>query len=129
MIGRPSLRASVTTLAAAALLVGGANLASYAATGKPLILGHANKAGSTTSLKNTGRGPALSLNSIKSAPPIKVNSSKMVKHLNANKVGGKTAAQLNPSVWRYHLGTTNATLTPNGEHLFTTSLPKGTYQM
>jgi hypothetical protein len=59
----------VTTLAAAAVLVGGAELASYAATGDPLILGHANSAGITTSLKNLGRGPALSLNSSKLFSP------------------------------------------------------------
>ena len=45
---RPSLRSIVTTLAAAVVLVGGASLASYAATGHPLVLGHANKAVGTT---------------------------------------------------------------------------------
>ena len=63
MTRRPSLRSVVTTLAAAAVLVGGANLASYAATGNALVLGHANNSVGTTSLKNAGRGPALSLNS------------------------------------------------------------------
>ena len=84
MTPRPSLRSVGTTVAAAAVLVAGANLASYAATGNALVLGHHNSAGTTTALKNTGRGPALSLNSIKSAPPLVVNSKKMVKHLNAN---------------------------------------------
>jgi hypothetical protein len=81
MFRRPSIRASVTTLPAAGILVGGANLASYAATGHPLILGHANSAVGTTALKNVGRGPALSLNSAKSSSPLVVNSSKLVKHL------------------------------------------------
>jgi hypothetical protein len=44
-------------------------------------------------------------------------------------VGGQKASQLNPALSRFTLGTTNGTLTPNGEHLFTTTLPKGTYQM
>jgi hypothetical protein len=121
---RPSLRAALTTVAAAAVLVTGAGLASYAATGHPLILGHANKAGGTTSLKNTGRGPALSLNSIKSAPPIKLNSSKMVKHLNANMVGGMTASNLN-GYDLYKLGTPGGTISMD-PHFFTIKPPVGT---
>src|ERR1043165_7103124 len=85
---RPSLRAVLTTVAAAAVLVGGADLTAYAATGNAFILGHSNSAGGTTSLKNTGRGPALSLNNIKSAPPLVVNSRKVVKNLNADTVDG-----------------------------------------
>jgi hypothetical protein len=129
MLRRPSIRSTVTTLAAAAVLVGGADLASYAATGNAFILGHANAAGGTTALKNTGRGPVLSLNGIKSSPPLTVNSSTMVKHLNANMVGGKTVNQLAPATWRYTLGKRNHHLNPNGEHLFTTFLPKGTYRI
>ena len=123
MFTRPSFRTAATTLAAAAVLVGGANLASYAATGNPLILGHSNAAGGTTALKNTGRGPALSLNNIKSAPPLVVNSSKMVKHLNANQVGGMTAAQLSPKVLQYRLSTAN--LATAGTHFFVVPAPPG----
>jgi hypothetical protein len=39
MLRRPSIRSTVTTIAAACVLVGGANLASYAATGNVLALG------------------------------------------------------------------------------------------
>ncbi len=120
---RPSLRATVTTLAAAAVLVGGADIATYAATGHPLVLGHANQAGGTTSLKNTGRGPALSLNSIKSAPPLKLNSSKMVKHLNANMVGGMTAKTLN-GYDLYRLGQSGGTIDTDA-HFFTIKPPTG----
>jgi hypothetical protein len=123
MTPRPSLRSVGTTLAAAAVLVVGANLASYAATGNALILGHANKAGTTTALKNTGRGPALSLNSIKSAPPITLNSSKMVKHLNANMVGGMTAKTLN-GYDLYKLGTPGGTISTD-PHIFTIKPPTG----
>jgi hypothetical protein len=105
MLRRPSVRASVTTLAAAGILVGGANLATYAATGHPLILGHANSAGTTTGLKNLGRGPALSLNSSKHSPPLTVNSSKMVKHLNADKLDGLNGAQLQTTAYRYAVPT------------------------
>ena len=124
---RPSLRSVLTTVAAAAVLVGGADLTAYAATGNAFILGHSNSAGGTTSLKNTGRGPALSLNNIKSAPPLVVNSSKMVKHLNANMVGGKTATQLAGKTIRFHLGTVGSTL--SGTQLFFAKVPKGTYQV
>jgi hypothetical protein len=128
MIRPPSFRSTATTLAAAAVLVGGADLASYAATGHPLILGHANSAVGTTSLKNVGRGPALSLNSIKSSPPLVVNSSKVVKHLNAAQLQGRSASKLDPPVWRYTLGRTGHRLSA-AEHLFTARVPKGTYQM
>jgi hypothetical protein len=124
MFRRPTIRASVTTLAAAGILVGGANIATYAATGHALILGHSNAAGTTTALKNLGRGPALSLNSAKSAPPLTVNSSKMVKHLNANKVGGETAGQLNPSLLTYRVGHAGSPLT-TGQHLFKITSPSG----
>ena len=124
MFRRPSVRASVTTIAAATILVGGANLAAYAASGHPLILGHSNSAGTTTKLKNLGRGPALSLNSARSVPPLVVNSSKMVRHLNANKVGGLTVSQLNPAISTYKLGSSGGVLT-NDQHLFQINAPKG----
>lgn len=120
---RPSLRSTLTTLAAAGLLVGAANLSAYAATGHPLVLGHHNSAGTTTSLKNTGRGPALSLNSIRSAPPITLNSSKMVKHLNANLVGGMTAKNLN-GYDLYRLGQPGGTISV-GAHFFEIKPPTG----
>jgi hypothetical protein len=129
MLHRPSLRSVFTTVAAAAVLVGGANLASYAANGHPLLLGHANSANGTTSLKNLGRGPALKLNTAKSSPPLVVNSGKLVKNLNAAKVGEMSSSQLSPGVWRFKVGKAGQALTPNGEHLFTFSLPKGTYQI
>ena len=129
MFHRPSLRSTVTTLAAAAVLVGGADLASYAASGHPLILGHANSAGTTTSLKNTGRGPALSLNSAKSTSPLVVNSSKMVKHLNAAMVGGKTAGQLVPKTLRFHIGSLGTNFAGGTANLVTVNVPKGTYEI
>jgi hypothetical protein len=56
MLRRPSVRASVTTVAAAVVLVGGANLASYAATGSVLSLGH--HAHATQLRGGTGSGQA-----------------------------------------------------------------------
>jgi hypothetical protein len=121
---RPSLRVGLTTVAASVILVAGAGLASYAATGQAFVLGHSNKAGGTTSLKNTGRGPALSLNSIKSAPPLVVNSKKMVKNLNANMVGGMTASNLN-GYDLYKLGTAGGTISTTTPHFFTIKPPTG----
>ena len=51
----------LTTLLAAAIVVGGLNVAAYAATGGKFILGKSNTANKTTKLKNTGNGPALTL--------------------------------------------------------------------
>lgn len=128
MLRRPSIRAAVTTLAAAGILVGGANLASYAATGHPLILGHANATVGTTALKNLGRGPALSLNSAKTSPPLVVSSSKVVKNLNADEVDGLSASEISPTLTTYRLGSPGSTLS-NDQHLFTVPAPAGNQQV
>lgn len=96
------MRSLLATIAAAAVLVGGANVASYAATGKPLVLGKSNAAGSTTVLKNTGRGPALSLTSKRSAPSLAVSSRAKVTRLNADRVDGLEASALQTRAYRYH---------------------------
>jgi hypothetical protein len=127
MFRRPTIRSTVTTLAAAAVLVGGADLASYAATGNPLVLGHANSAGGTTSLKNTGRGPALSLNSIKSAPPFLVNSSQLVKHLNADTIHGVPVSVAAPH--NYQIVFARAGTHFKNEKFVSSSVPPGTYQI
>jgi hypothetical protein len=75
-------------LLGAALLVGGANLVAYAANGHPLLLGRTNHAVGTTTVVNDGRGPALSLQSGRKAPPLSVTSRTMVTHLNADTVDG-----------------------------------------
>ena len=93
---------------AAVVLVGGANLAAYAANGHPLLLGGSNSETKTASVSNTGKGPALSLHTSKKSPPLAVNSSKVVKHLNADKVGGKSAKDLQTqaTTWTIPSGTT-----------------------
>ncbi len=80
MIRRPSLRSSVTTISAVAVRVGGASLASYAATGR----GHATGAGATAS---------------------------------------------EPKTIKYTLGSPGKIYHGNTDHLFTTKVPKGTYQI
>lgn len=52
---------TMPVLLAAVVLVGGLNVAAYAANGKPLLLGQTNEATKTTTVKTTGIGPALSL--------------------------------------------------------------------
>lgn len=82
-------------IGAASVLVLGFDAATYAATGSSLILGKANSAGATTAITNTGAGAAVALN-VKSSlsAPITTNGKGLVKNLNAEKVGGNTAASL-----------------------------------
>lgn len=82
-------------IGAASVLVLGFDAATYAATGSSLILGKANSAGATTTITNTGAGAAVALN-VKSSTsaPITTNGKGLVKNLNAEKVGGNTAASL-----------------------------------
>jgi hypothetical protein len=104
-----SRRSRVTTvLLAAGLLVGGANLGAYAATGHPLILGHKNVAGRTTTLTNHGHGPVLHLKGKRSASPLKVSSSRKVRHLNVDRVDGRSAASLANTVVSFALPTNNS---------------------
>jgi hypothetical protein len=76
-----------------ALTVGGLGIAT-AANGGSLVLGHSNTATKTTTLKDKS-GTPLALVGKKSKPPLKVNSSKQVRHLNASLLGGLSASQLN----------------------------------
>lgn len=90
-------RPSVTLVLAAALLVLGFDYATFAATGDSLLLGRANSAGKTTTLQNTGSGPALSLKNKASAPPLVVSSSKRVVRLNADQLDGLDSTALQTS--------------------------------
>jgi hypothetical protein len=64
-----------------------------AANGGSLVLGHANTATKTTTLKDK-KGTPLALVGKKSKPPLTVNSSKQVAHLNASLLGGQSATGL-----------------------------------
>lgn len=59
-------------------------------------LGHRNVSGAVSTLVKKGAGPALNLQ-VGSGPPLKVNSSKKVTNLNADKLDGKHASALVPS--------------------------------
>jgi protoporphyrinogen oxidase len=81
-------------LAGAAVVVVGLNVASYAATGHALTLGAKNTESRTTTLATSGKGAALSLTSGKRSPSLAVSSSALVAHLNADRVDGEQAADL-----------------------------------
>lgn len=83
-----------STLVAYAALFFALGGTAVAATGGSFILGHANKAGQPTALKNTGYGPALQLaNGHAGSAPFTVGGNKhIVPGLNANYLGGHPAS-------------------------------------
>jgi hypothetical protein len=89
-------------LLAATVVVGGADLAAYAAHGTPLLLGASNKARGTTTIKY-GDGTPLKLRGDKKKPPLAVGSDVKVGRLNADRVDDLEGAALQNSVWTYSL--------------------------
>ena len=86
---------ALAVFGAATLLVVGFDAVTYAATGSSLILGHANKTSTVTTVQNTGKGAALSLlTKSPASPPFTTNAKGRVVNLNADKVDGLTAAQI-----------------------------------
>lgn len=90
-------------MAGAAIVVGGLNVASYATNGHPLLLGKSNAETRTATVANSGKGPALSLKSRAKSPSLAVSSSKLVTHLNADKVDGQHAQALQTIVQRFNI--------------------------
>lgn len=84
--------ATATGIGVLAVVIGGIGVAT-AANGGSLTLGHHNSATKTTTLTDKKSTP-LSLVTKKGKAPLKVNSNGLVKHLNANLLGGLTAKQL-----------------------------------
>jgi hypothetical protein len=87
------------------LTVAGMGIAT-ASNGGSLVLGHANSATKTTTLKDA-KGTPLTLVGKKSKPPLTVNSSKQVAHLNASLLGGQSATGLATSGSAATLGPTS----------------------
>jgi len=77
-----------TVVLAAALVVGGLELAAYAANGHALLLGQANRESRTATITSSGTGPALNLRSDPRGPALAVSNSRKVVHLNADTVDG-----------------------------------------
>ncbi len=118
-------RTGLAVIGAAALLIGGIDVAAEGAKGvKPLLLGGKNKAAKTTKVSSK-KGPALSLKA-KKGPALAVNSTDLVKNLNADTVDGKDASTLVPTTTRYVVG---APHTVPGSYFFQITLQPGTYQL
>jgi hypothetical protein len=90
---RPSAAATVISLIALCVAMGGS---AVAATGGTFILGKANTASSVSSLTNT-KGTALSLSSSSKAPPLKVSNGVQVPKLNASELDGHTSSAFLPA--------------------------------
>jgi hypothetical protein len=119
-----SWRTAAAVVSSAALLAVGADSISYAAAGHSVLLGKSNSAGNTTTIKNTGRGPALALDSGKRVPSLKVSSRKLVKNLNAEMLGGKGSKELAPTTTKLKTGAPGAMPVPN---LYEVNVPTGDY--
>jgi hypothetical protein len=76
----------------AALAVVGVDAGTYAGTGDSLILGKLNKAGKTTHVTSTGKGPALSLHAKGNRPALAVDSKSKIRRLNADRLDGVDSA-------------------------------------
>lgn len=127
--GRPRRGRLLPVLLAALVLVGGVNIAAYAANGKPLLLGRFNAEGRTAVVKNNGNGPALDLRSKPGAPSLKVSNARKVPRLNADKVDGNDARALQTQAYTFRLSQNDPLTTldvpldvPPGRYLATYSL-------
>jgi hypothetical protein len=110
-------------LAATVIVVGGANLAAYAANGKPVLLGHGTKASKSTTIKSS-KGVPLKLKSKPGTPALSVSNSQKVAGLNADLVDGLDSAALENQSFVYTLTGTSAT---NKVSFPLTGLPAGKY--
>jgi hypothetical protein len=122
-------RTIVAAVGAAAVLVAGAGVAADAAgTAKSVLLGKNNKAKKTTKITITKKKPALALKT-KGGPALSVNTSDLVKNLNADLVDGKDSTVLDPAVTEFQLGADGVTY-PIGtaQQFMQTSLPAGSYE-
>jgi hypothetical protein len=75
----------------------------YAASGDSLILGRHNATSQGTALERYGDGPALILQTRKSSPPLRVDSSQKVVGLNADQIDGLDAAALQMKAVTYNI--------------------------
>lgn len=121
----------VVALGAVTLTVAGLGIARAATDQGGIVLGGvANHTTKPTGFVNK-KGPALALTSNKHKPPFTVNSTKLVKHLNAAKLSGHTAGQLatrgSAAASNFAPGTLGRYTTTPTALATTATLPKGTY--
>jgi len=95
------LKSILSAIIVTVVLVASLDYAASAATGKPFLLGKINKANHTTTVKNTGNGPAAKFVSDAGDAPIKVSNNNLVKKLNADLLDGKHARELGVSARLY----------------------------
>src|SRR6476469_6512293 len=123
-----TLRSFLAACGVMLIAVVGLETASYAATGKPLLLGKSNFASRTTSLTNNGTGPVLSLHASRTdRPALAVDTSVMIPHLNADMIDGKHANQLQTK--SYSIKLTSGTSSTSGTMTVPINLPAGSYQL
>jgi hypothetical protein len=105
------LKSVLTALAVAIVLVASLDFVAAAATGSPMILGQLNTANRTTTVQNTGSGPAARFIS-SSGAPIAVNRTTKVARLNADLLDGKSATDLytRTKTFRYSVTALNGDL-------------------
>lgn len=100
-----SRHATVVAYLALFVALGGT---SYAVTGGNFVLGHSNQAGTTSSLKNTGAGPALRLTTRNSVtPPFAVSNGAKIARLNADELDGLSSAAFQRKVTGIFANTTS----------------------
>jgi len=86
---------SITILCAVVALVLGFDYATYATTGNSLILGAVNSTKHMTTLRNSGSGSVLNLQtSSVGAPPLTTNGKGLVANLNSQYLDGLNASQI-----------------------------------
>jgi hypothetical protein len=121
-----SLSPAAVIALALGLAFGGVGIAS-AATGAAFILGRSNSESSTAKLSDS-RGTPLSLSAPRNKAPLAVNRSVMVKNLNAQYLGGLSAASLKPTGGDGFNGTSITIPSTAYARVATTGpLPAGTY--
>jgi hypothetical protein len=91
IISGQKLKSGLTALAVGIVLIAALDWTAAAATGRATILGRWNQADHTTTIKNTATGPALALRARK-GPALKVNNSKRIQKLNADKLDGLSSS-------------------------------------
>ena len=115
-------------LASTALLVLGLDYVTVAATGQGVFLGHGNRGQSTTTVTNTGAGPALRLKRTQDGgPALAVDSDAKIRHLNADKVDGVSAERLGSNAVTFKAGKRGGVV--HGTRVWDTPVKPGAYQV
>lgn len=113
------------TLAIGVGLVMATDYMAMAATGQTLILGQFNQAEATTTVRNTGSGPAARFVAEAGTPAIAVSGDAKIARLNADLLDGKDASELGAGtrVFTVPVNVTNA----SAVQAVTSPVPAGTY--